>query len=96
MKEYKFEIYYEYTGPSPLDPLKQKKDAKEIQDALRNFENGLPHYLAPLDSFVSSEKIDDKGEREIVTIQTTAEHENVKGAVAKCLQDLDLLGKIIK
>jgi|GEM_PF-3005245 len=96
MNEYKFEIYYEYTGPSPLNLFKQKKDAREIQDALCDFESGLPHYVPPFDILVFSEKIDNQEERKLVTIKTEADYENVKRAVTKCLQDLDLFGNEIK
>jgi len=95
MKEYKFEIYYKYDGPSHSDPFPEEKNSEQIQDALGNFVNEVGHYVESLETAVSSMPVDGNIERRIVSIKTTTNKEEVKEAVKKCLQDLDLRANIL-
>lgn len=90
MKEYKFEIYYKYDGPSHSDPFAKEKNPDQIQDALSNFVNEIPHYIEGNKNTASSLHVEGNIERRIVSIKTTAEENEVMESVTRCLQNLDL------
>jgi len=95
MKEYKFEIYYKYDGPSHSDPFPEEKNSEQIQDALGNFVNEVQHYIESLETTVFSFPVDGDIERRIVSIKTITKKEEVNEAVKRCLQDLDLRANIL-
>lgn len=92
MKEYCYEIFYQYDGPSLSDLFATKKTDDEVQDALNAFSNELPHYIEALNTSSISGPVEGKKDRRKVIIKTTADEHEVTSAVVKCLQSLDLRG----
>lgn len=90
MKEYTFEVYYKYDGPSIIDPFSKEKNSEQIQDALNNFVQEVPQYINSLENAASSLPVDGNIERRIVSIKTTANKEEVEKAVIRKLRELDL------
>lgn len=93
MKEYNFEIYYEYTVNTPADFFEGEKSSEEVQNALANFENEIHYSLDSKMTISSSMPQNGDKERRIVSIKTDANESKVIDAVEKCLKSLYLKGK---
>jgi len=90
MPKYRFEIYYQYDGPSATQPFVKQKTDDEINDAFLNFRSEVPTFIdSKLNSVTLADCQDDKYKK-IFTIETTASEEEVKYAIEKCLKALDL------
>lgn len=93
MKEYKFEIYYEYTVNTPADFFEGDKTPEDVQDALISFENDIHHALDSKMTISSSIPKNGDIKRRIVSIKTDANENKVIEVVEKCLESLYLKGK---
>jgi len=90
MPKYKFEIYYQFDGPSASRPFAKEKTDDEINDAFLNFRSEIPTFIdSNINSVTLADCQDDKYKK-IFSIETTASEEEVLYAIEKCLKSLDL------
>lgn len=95
MKEYIYEVYYQFDGRSHSDPFANKKSKNEIKDALDRFEKELPTYLNDPNASVTSKPIQNSKNRIKVTIRTIDQESSVESAVNRCLQSWDLRANLL-
>jgi hypothetical protein len=85
-------VYYEYK-PSKAKPLLSPKKSHEISEALRNFQNELPHFISDRDAMVSIGPAPKDENSIVVVVETTLTEAEMDEAVKRCLDGLDLLGE---
>lgn len=96
MREYCYEIYYKYDGPSLFDPFVKEKSKNEIEDAFHDFCKGLPHYIDSSETYTTSVPVEGDSSKRKVTIKTKSGEDEVTSAVDKCLQSVDLRATRLK
>ena len=90
MNEYRYEIYYEYDGPSHSQPFVQRKMDIQICGALSDFGQIIAPYLDDRNATLKIEPIKGKTDRVFFILNTTESEESVEKAIIKSCQYLDL------
>lgn len=90
MNKFTYQVYYEHTGPT-------LKSSAEIESALSNFPNDLPHFFAANTDVKISHDEKRRTENSIfVVIETTVAKQQITDAVERCLNAFGLFGKVLK
>ena len=90
MNEFRYEVYYQYDGPSHLQPFVKRKTETQVREALSDFVRLQLPYLDDLKAEARSEPIEGKADRINVILNTSEEDQSVDAAFDKCLRYLDL------
>lgn len=91
MSRFAYRVYYEYKQ-SKAKPLLSPRKPHEISEALRNFENELPHFISDQEARVSCRPAPKDANSILVTVETTVAEAELDEGVKRCLDGLDLFG----
>jgi hypothetical protein len=88
-------VYYQYNGPSRVDPFRTEKSAEEVERALMLFPLDLEHSLLQGSTVETPQDLAAPGSS-YVTVVTPGDETQADAVVKRCLGTLDLFAEKIK
>ena len=92
MNRFTYRAYYEYNGPSQVDPFRKEKSTVQADEALMLFPLDLEHFLSQGSKVEIPSDLNHSGSS-YVTVVTLAEQSEVDEAVKNFLNGLDLFAE---